>query len=179
MPRKINRETPLGAARALLNISAEQLSKRSGVAKSTIAKIEQKRLPMTYDLARRLSWATWFHPDWLINGNPKEPETILRTPWQPEVELCRARVNSSRMDEDERKTAMECAQVMLNATHGLLIRAIEDGKVWRVITDLDLSFREIARRYYPEKAKELFGDEPTTPPQMPRSCRPSQRKPRA
>lgn len=150
MPRPTNRKTTLGAARALLGISTTQLEKRSGVAVSTIEKIESGRVPLTLEIARKIGWSTAIHPRWLMDGNPNtDPVSIFGGPWsvQEGAQIQQWKKNMNEADKEQFRN--NCRVWLAMLSDSLFPKAIKDGKIVDLLIDLDIAVTKVIEAHYP------------------------------
>jgi transcriptional regulator with XRE-family HTH domain len=176
MPRPTNRKTTLGAARALLGISTTQLEKRSGVAVSTIEKVESGRLALTLEVARKIGWSTAIHPRWLMDGNPNtDPVSILGGPWSAEAGAEIQRWKKNMNEADKERFRNNCRVWLEMLSDSLFPKAIKDGKIVDLLIDLDIAVTKVIEAHYPRATTREWLNE-TRPLRTLQSSRSARRK---
>jgi transcriptional regulator with XRE-family HTH domain len=82
MPRPPSKTHVLRTVRALLNLSQDVLAKRAGIASITVRRIENCSLPMSEEIASRLSGYTGVDRIQLLrNSDPSAPRNIWGEPF--------------------------------------------------------------------------------------------------
>ncbi len=161
MPRPVSTKSTVGKARALLEISAKQLSDRAGVGTSTIQKIEAGKFPLSPEIAKKLGNAMLVDPTWLMYGDPEEnvrgiggqPVTSADVPAMNVTgDYLR---NPDEWTQEHRAKMEETARHLHDGFGRLLTRALKDGKYLQIGADMNLFFRQLVSTYYPEDSKHF------------------------
>ncbi len=130
MPRPASKTHVLRTTRLLLGVSQVDLAKSVGLSSDTIKRIENHSLPMSEEVAARISGYTGVDEDQLLrNSNPSEPLNIWQAPfskaWFKEVYTAEVPKESiafwlGYLDFTVRRMVDTCASEKPKAVHSLI-----------------------------------------------------------